>query len=55
MSSREIIHIEYPGGELFLSVEPFDLHGGEEDVEEANHDDSEVQEVPGVPANRNLI
>ena len=31
-----------------LGVEPLDLHGGEEDVEEADHDDGEVEKVPRV-------
>ena len=31
-----------------LSIEALDLHGGEEDVEEADHDDGKVKEVPRV-------
>ena len=32
-----------------LGVKSLDLHGGEEDVEEADHDNGEVEEVPSVP------
>jgi hypothetical protein len=34
----------------YLGIESLDLHGGKEDIEEANHYDGEVQKVPRVPA-----